>query len=241
MVTRLRQYVEDHQKNWDFFLQPLKYVYHTQVRRSTNEFPYSLVSSHHQPGPMLLSPVTIEPEANINEISLQVMRKLLQQRIIALRAKSGLHMRKSQARYKADNNNRVCASPIYISGGYIFVDNSPGPTNETTADAVESQAYNKLQPRATGPFKILQVHEKMLVVGAIEFTRQYPLLVQLTILRHRLQRRPQRIRNVAPKPLPQNQDNSAQGDTEYVVKHIVGHIGKKPSVKYDVRWCGYDR
>lgn len=41
------------------------------------------------------------------------------------------------------------------------------------------------------------------------------------------------------KPLPLQEDNSVQGNTEYVVGHIVRHIGKKPSITYVVRWYSY--
>lgn len=51
IVTRLRYYVATHQRDCDLFVQPLTYVYDTQVYRSTNTTPFSLVLTRHPPGP----------------------------------------------------------------------------------------------------------------------------------------------------------------------------------------------
>ena len=45
LVSRLRHYVADHQRNWDEFVQPLTYAYNIQVHKSTGTSPFSLVLS----------------------------------------------------------------------------------------------------------------------------------------------------------------------------------------------------
>lgn len=54
--------------------------------------------------------------------------------------------------------------PTYISGSYVLIDGSLVRANQSTASAVTSQAYYKLQPRATDPFKLFEVHDRSLVV-----------------------------------------------------------------------------
>lgn len=97
------------------------------------------------------------------------MRYLIQERILALRADENLHKHIFRARYKISNyDNRVCKTSTYISGSYYFIDNPPICANQRAPGAIESQAYNELQTRATGPFKIFEVHRKKLVIKDIE-------------------------------------------------------------------------
>lgn len=105
--------------------------------------------------PSLLCATTIALKTIINETSSQEMRSLLRRRIIALRAKENSRKYKSQGRYTSDYDNRVRETPKYIPGSYVFVDNSPIDANQETVDAVANQAYHKLQPPATGPFKVI--------------------------------------------------------------------------------------
>lgn len=51
IVTRLRHYVAKNQRDWDIFVQPLTYAYRSQVHRSTNTTPFSLVLSGQPLGP----------------------------------------------------------------------------------------------------------------------------------------------------------------------------------------------
>lgn len=123
ILTRLRNYVADHQRSWHLFIKPSKYANNTQVHRSVNKFPYSLVLSRQPPGPSLLSATTIAPKAKINETSPRAMLDLFRQQILTLSAKKSSAMRKFQVRYEADYDNRVCESSTYVSRSYVFVDN----------------------------------------------------------------------------------------------------------------------
>lgn len=49
MVTRLRHYVAENQKNWDKYVQPLSYAYNTQEHKPPNITPFSLVLTRHPP------------------------------------------------------------------------------------------------------------------------------------------------------------------------------------------------
>ena len=50
LVARLRQYVSEHQRDWDDYVQPLTYAYNMQVHRSTGTTPFDLTLTRHPPG-----------------------------------------------------------------------------------------------------------------------------------------------------------------------------------------------
>lgn len=102
IITRLRHFIAEHQRNWDIYVQPLTYAYNNQVHRCTNTSPYSLFLSRHPPGPSLLRATTDTPITGKSESSPQMIRRTIQAHILALRAKVDAHLRKSQARYKRD-------------------------------------------------------------------------------------------------------------------------------------------
>lgn len=111
--------------------------------------------------------------------------------------------------------------------------------NQRTANAVMSKAYNELQSRATGPLKILQVYNKTFVIdeNGIRETILIDRATNALMMSHTSPTRANLQR--CAKTLPQDQDNTAQGQTEYVVGHIVRHIGKMPNVKFVIRRYGY--
>lgn len=164
IFTRPQRYISDHQRNWDLLVQPLTYTYNTQVHKSSNTSPYRLVLSRHPSGPSLLTTTTSAPKVDMNETSSQAIRNLIEKRILKLYAKKVFHVRKSRARKKADYDTRVREMPTYILGCYVFTDNPPIHANRRTKDVVASKAYNKLQPRAAGQFKILQKHDKTIYI-----------------------------------------------------------------------------
>lgn len=51
LTTRLRHYVDEHQTNWDEFVQPLTNTCKMQAHKSTGETPFILVLSRHPKNP----------------------------------------------------------------------------------------------------------------------------------------------------------------------------------------------
>lgn len=78
------------------FVQPFTYAYNTQVHRSKNTIPRSLVLNRQPPGPSLLTKSTNLPDSGSDPTSPQAMRAKVQLRIAALRFKTDPHTRKSQ-------------------------------------------------------------------------------------------------------------------------------------------------
>lgn len=54
LVTRFRNYIDKHQQDWDFLLQPLTYAYNTHVHRTIGMTEFSLTLSCGQPGSLVL-------------------------------------------------------------------------------------------------------------------------------------------------------------------------------------------
>lgn len=55
IVTQLRFYDTKNQKDRDIYVQPLTYVYNTQMHKTTIKVSFSLVLSRHSPGPATAS------------------------------------------------------------------------------------------------------------------------------------------------------------------------------------------
>ena len=49
LAARLRHYVNEHQTDWDIYVQPLTYAYNAQVHKSTGTTPFSLSLTRHPP------------------------------------------------------------------------------------------------------------------------------------------------------------------------------------------------
>ena len=47
LMKRLQYYVEEHQRDWDDYVQPLTFAYNTQIHRSTEATLFDLVLTHH--------------------------------------------------------------------------------------------------------------------------------------------------------------------------------------------------
>lgn len=99
-------------------------------------------------------------------------------------------------------------------------------SSEEAGRAVASQAYNKHQPRATGPFELLQLHNKTLVMDNYGI----PEMTSIDCVTHASM-----TSFTAPSPSNMQQEekfsqhhleNSANGETEYVADHIVTHTEK---------------
>lgn len=63
LAARLRQYIEERQKDWDMFVQPISYGYSTRVHRTRRASPFTLILSR-DPQKALASQIT-----NFDDIS----------------------------------------------------------------------------------------------------------------------------------------------------------------------------
>lgn len=105
---------------------------HTQVYSMTNTLPYSFVHSRQPPSPSLLSTIAYETPGETDYHSTKLMRKLLLNLVVALRAKIYANMRQYQSRYKLEDDPRTSKVPSFTPGTYVFVDS---PTLRAVSNA----------------------------------------------------------------------------------------------------------
>lgn len=100
IVTCLCHYIVENQRDWDMFIQPLTHACSTQVHRSTNTTPFSVVISRHPPGPAMLPEKRVLHTHVSQETTIQATRLALQERINELRARADKHARASEQQYR---------------------------------------------------------------------------------------------------------------------------------------------
>ena len=161
LVQRLRHYVEEHQRDWDDYVQPLTFACNTQVHRSTETTPFDLVLT--RPLSDLTLPSTVpQDEGNHREdrqTPVQYKRATLRKLCDAPdRARTKLTA--SQKRYKDDFDKKVCFGPVVRAGDFVYVDRLPCPfksvERRTRAQGTTGtdEPSVKLLPRTEGPFRV---------------------------------------------------------------------------------------
>lgn len=122
MMSRLSYYAAKHQKNWDTFLFPLKYVYNVQVHRTTKMLPISLSISRLPPKPILTAR-PMPPE--VDDIDSPIAYRLcLMHRAVFLKKMTDVDSKKAQARYEKGHDRHVCIESRFAAGGYLFGERS---------------------------------------------------------------------------------------------------------------------
>lgn len=142
-VRCLRKYVGIHQRNWDLCIPTLTIAYNSQINRSTNKSPYSLVLSIHPIKPSIIRVDTANAEVLTTGTPPKEMRKRTKYCIIILRSKVDTHIRKYQTRYKCDYDRGVGSAPS-IAVEQQFLHNKPLSEAKTTYDGTFLQ-YKRQQ------------------------------------------------------------------------------------------------
>ena len=153
--------MEEHQRDWDDYVQPLTFAYNTQVHPSTETTPFDLVLTRPPSG--LILPGTVLRDAGTHRedprTPVQYKRATLRKRRDALdRARTKLTA--SQMRYKDDFDKKVRFRPVVGAGDLIYVDRPPRPL-KSVARRTRAQGTTgtdelsvKLLPRTEGPFRV---------------------------------------------------------------------------------------
>ncbi|CDF38306.1 unnamed protein product [Chondrus crispus] len=161
LVQRLRHYVEEHQRDWDDYVQPLTFAYNTQVHRSTETTPFDLVLTRPPTG--LILPGTVPQDAGTHmedpRTPVQYKRATLRKLRDALdRARTKLTA--SQKQYKDNLDRKVRFRPVVRAGDFVYVDRPPRTlTSVERRMRVQSPTDTedlsvKLLPKAEGPFNV---------------------------------------------------------------------------------------
>ena len=150
ILAMLRNYVNEHQDDWDEYVTALTYAYNTSVHRSTGTTPFDLVLSH-PPARFTLHYDVGEPryDPNSKKSREDYIRRL---EMAILKARDRL--KKTQLRYKQDFDKRIRVSNRNIlAGQYIYLDPRDG-----------EKVHGKLGPIAEGPYRVLLNDKRTFVI-----------------------------------------------------------------------------
>ena len=135
----LRNYVNEHQNDWDEFASVLTYVYNNHIHRSTGTTPFDLVFSRPPPDFSLS-----HNERGVRKPSEEQREHCIEQ-LEATLQKVYDRLLKTQQRYKRDFDKRVRSANRNIRpGDYVYLDPTDGTTKGT-----------KLGNHAFGPYRVL--------------------------------------------------------------------------------------
>lgn len=116
LVSRLRLYIDENQKNSDIYIQPLTYAYTSQVHRLTRDTPYSHIFRRH---PLGLT-TTASPSAPPTDAASATKPTVLGQKLLAqlspLKAKVSATLLEKQKRYKSYFDRKARAQPGFQVG-----------------------------------------------------------------------------------------------------------------------------
>ena len=127
-MQRLWHYVEEHQRDWDDYVQPLTFAYNTRVHQSTETTPFDVVLTPPPSG--LVLPGNVPQDAGIHR---EDPRNPVQYNWATLgklrdafdRARTKLTA--SQKRYKYDFDKKVRFRPVVGAIDFVYVDRQPRP------------------------------------------------------------------------------------------------------------------
>ena len=137
LVAMLRNYVNDHQNDWDQYAEALTYAYNNHVHRSTGTTPFELVLS--RPPPVF----SLHHKVNPRERPTPGRKADFISRLDVAIQKAYESLSRTQERYKKDYDKSVIRANRFIrAGDWILLDNP-----ETSP--------SKLEFHAQGPFRVL--------------------------------------------------------------------------------------
>ena len=135
----LRNYVNEHQSDWDEFTTVLTYAYNNQVHRSTGTTPFDLVLSRPPPA------FPLYQNSRGNRKLTGEQREHYVEQLDGTLAKAYNRLIKTQRRYKRDFDKRVRTANCNIrQGEYVYLDPTDGTTKGT-----------KLGNHPLGPYRVL--------------------------------------------------------------------------------------
>lgn len=145
-------------------MQPLTFVDITQVHKSTNLTPFSLILSTHPLGPKALSQPSSLPTDSYAKTGPLGLHFNIQWKIATLQGKANTHMRRRGVQYKHHHDRKVHIEPKVATDRWAFIDKPPLAGSRNTSDGIASASYNKLQLRKDGLFRFIKVQSQTVVI-----------------------------------------------------------------------------
>ena len=139
LLASLRNYVDDHQSDWDQYAGPLTYAYNCHVHRSTRTIPFDLVLSRPPP------PFTLDQSDSSAPRSNRFSKNAFLKRLEASIDSARTQLAKTQQRYKDDFDKRIRRTNRKLRpGDFVYLNPRDG-----------SAKTGKLEPAAIGPYRVL--------------------------------------------------------------------------------------
>ena len=232
LVQRLRNYVEEHQRDWDEYIQPLTFAYNTQVHQSTETTPFDLVPTRPPSG--LALPGTVLQDAVSNTEDRQTLVQYERATLRKLRDALGrtrVKLTAAQRRCKTDFDQKVRFRPVIAVGDFVCVDRPPRPLTNTERGDLPSDGGApsvKLLPKTEGPFRVRSATETTVAVDQDGVSNRVSI-DRVT----KMPRGPHDATVAAPTTdLPAGIPDPP---AEYVVDHLVAHQEARGGSQYKVR------
>ena len=229
IVSALRHYVNEDNRDWDDYTDILCYSYNTQAHRATGHTPFELVLSR-PPKPLIMSSLpTLQGQSarDLKSRFIAVLRNLFQG--------ADATLQQHQQSYKEHFDASVRQRKLPPIGSYVYVRlHVVDKRSQETSTQVKS---NKLKYRVHGPYEVIntsaETHTVTILKDGLEDTVSLDHVVpspRISAIRHATDEQ---------TPQPEGTNHNL---TRYVFDKIVNH-GLDPDneniMMYKVRWHGY--
>ena len=226
LVTALRAFCNDHQNDWDDYLDMLELGFNSAIQASTQKSPFELLYGMK---PRLPIDVALAPIAPKNPAA--ILRAERMQQALTFAREHLLTAQERQVR-NADRHRRQAAFAV---GDFVLL---------STEGLQLRQGSNKLCSRFVGPFKVIEV------VNANAYKLDLPPQLQALHPTFNIEKlkpyrdgralfpdRPQRFDRPPPEV-----DADSNGDEQFVVERIIAQRrarDRRRGFEYLVAWKGY--
>ena len=227
ILSMLRNYVNEHQSDWDEYVSALTYAYNTHVHRTTKTTPFSLVLSREPPPYAAYHSIRSIRKNGPNDGD---SRRNFRHRLDVAISNARINLHKMQERYKKDFDKHVHKRTFNLEpGDYVFID----PRN---ARVPGQEKRNKLQHNLLGPYEVLRVNERNVVIQRDDLveTVNVDRVIYTPSNEATRTRRPQ---DATPQDLA---EKNLEGDT-WLVEKILQHRQKNDTYEFLIKWENDDR
>lgn len=121
LAARLRRHINEHQNDWDNYVQPLTYGYNAQVHCTTKTVLFSLMLSREPPGAIIRKKSRSSEDYITMKPVLEKQKVLENLRLHRKQAKRALQ--KARESYKRYFNKKVRHRPIIKTGDWAYIKN----------------------------------------------------------------------------------------------------------------------
>lgn len=143
IITRLRQRIAEHPRDWDLYGQWLTYAYNSQVSCSTNVLPFSLVLSWQSPDLSTFDNPTVLPSDAKANTYLHILAARLLYLLSTIRPNASKQVKTAVCRYEGDHDRRTRIAPKTIEIRQNVYLDRPLMTTAGT-ERLTTQSYSKL-------------------------------------------------------------------------------------------------